>query len=274
MLKGLIFDIQRYSIHDGPGIRTLIFMKGCPLRCLWCSNPESQLQKQEMMFNAVKCIGCGKCIEVCPTGAAGEKNPAKAKKICRNCGRCGEVCPSTARQMVGKYMTVAEVMEEIERDVRFYRRSGGGITVTGGEPLMQPEYVQALLKECNAKDIDTAIETCGYSDEESLEKVIPYVDLALYDIKHMDEEKHKEFTGDGNAKILKNARLIVEKHKSMKIRIPVVPGYNDSDENIENIAKFACTLNNVDEINLIPYHSFGESKYNSLGKHYKLEGLN
>ena len=269
----MIFDIQRYSIHDGPGIRTLIFMKGCPLRCLWCSNPESQFQKQEMMLSAVKCISCGKCIEVCPTGAAGEKNPAKAKKLCRNCGKCVEVCPSTARQMVGKNMAVAEVMEEIERDVRFYRRSSGGITVTGGEPLMQPEYVQALLKECNARDIDTAIETCGYSDEESLKKVIPYVDLVLYDIKHMDKEKHQEITGYGNAKILENARLIVEMHKDIIIRIPVIPGYNDSDENIENTAKFARTLNKVDEINLMPYHNFGESKYNSLGKHYQLEGI-
>ena len=226
-----------------------------------------------MMFSAVKCISCGKCIEVCPTGAAGEKNPAKAKKLCRNCGKCVEVCPSTARQMVGKNMAVAEVMEEIERDVRFYRRSSGGITVTGGEPLMQPEYVQALLKECNARDIDTAIETCGYSDEESLKKVIPYVDLVLYDIKHMDKEKHQEITGYGNAKILENARLIVEMHKDIIIRIPVIPGYNDSDENIENTAKFARTLNKVDEINLMPYHNFGESKYNSLGKHYQLEGI-
>jgi len=272
-LKGLVFNIQRYSIHDGPGIRTLVFMKGCPLSCLWCCNPESQSPSQEIMFTPIKCIGCGRCVEVCPTSAAEKKNPLDAHTLCVVCGRCVEVCPSTARQMVGRYMMIDEVIEEIEKDTLFYQRSGGGVTVTGGEPLIQADFVRMLLKICKKKGIHTAIETCGYARWEDFKKVLEYVDLVLYDIKHMDTQRHKELTGVGNELILQNAKKVAELGKNMIIRVPVVPNCNDSLKNMQAISEFARTLQGVEEIHLLPYHRLGESKYDRLGKNYKLKGV-
>ncbi|MBC7189169.1 glycyl-radical enzyme activating protein [Candidatus Aerophobetes bacterium] len=271
-IKGLVFDIQRYSIHDGPGIRSLVFMKGCPLSCLWCSNPESQSSHQEIMFTPIKCIGCGRCIEVCPTGAAGKKNPLDAQSLCVVCGRCVEVCPSGARRIVGRYMTVDEVMKEVEKDLLFYFSSKGGVTVSGGEPLMQAEFVAMLLKKCREKGIHTAIETCGYGKWEDFEKILKYTDLVLYDIKHIDTQKHRELTGAGNELILENARKISNLNIEMIIRVPVIPGCNDSPENMKAIATLAKSLK-VKEVHLLPYHRLGESKYERLGRKYRLKGL-
>jgi len=271
--KGLIFDIQRYSIHDGPGIRTLVFMKGCPLGCIWCCNPESQSPSQEIMVTPNKCIGCKKCVEVCPTGAAEKKDPLEARELCIVCGSCVKACPSTARQLVGHYMSLEEVIEEVEKDLLFYRRSGGGITVTGGEPLMQADFVRMLLKRCQEKGIHTALETCGYAEWEDFKKVLEYVDLTLYDIKYMNSEKHRELIGAGNELILQNAKKVAKLGKDMVIRVPVIPDCNDSLENMEAIAEFARTLEGVEEIHLLPYHRLGESKYDRLGKNYKLKGV-
>jgi len=271
--KGLIFDIQRYSIHDGPGIRTLVFTKGCPLSCIWCCNPESQSPSQEIMVTPNKCIGCKRCIEVCPTGAAEKKDPLEARELCIVCGSCVKACPSTARQLVGRYMSLEEVMEEVEKDFPFYQRSGGGMTVTGGEPLMQADFVRMLLKSCQEKGIHTAIETCGYAEWEDFKNVLEYVDLTLYDIKYMNSEKHRELMGVGNELILQNAKKVAKLGKDMVIRVPVIPDCNDSLENMEAIAKFARTLEGVEEIHLLPYHRLGESKYDRLGKSYKLKGV-
>lgn len=268
--KGLIFDIQRYSIHDGPGIRTLVFMKECPLRCLWCSNPESQSPSREMIFYPVKCIGCGECIEVCPTGAAQQQVISDAKKLCEDCGTCVIGCPSTARQMAGRIVSVEEVLEEIKKDTPFYRRSSGGVTITGGEPLMQDDFVASLLKRCRGMGIHTAIETSGYSRAESLKKVLKVVDLVLFDLKHMDSKKHKELTGVGNESILQNATITAKTGKKTIFRVPVIPGYNDDEENIKAIAVFVSGLDSTREVHLIPYHRLGESKYTSLGRKYPL----
>lgn len=271
--KGLIFDIQRYSIHDGPGIRTLVFMKGCPLSCIWCCNPESQSPSQEIMVTPNKCIGCKRCIEVCPTGAAEKKDPLEARELCIVCGSCVKACPSTARQLVGRYMSLEEVMKEVEKDFPFYQRSGGGMTVTGGEPLMQADFVRMLLKSCQEKGIHTAIETCGYAEWKDFKNVLEYVDLTLYDIKYMNSEKHRELMGVGNELILQNAKKVAKLGKDMVIRVPVIPDCNDSLENMEAIAEFARTLEGVEEIHLLPYHRLGESKYDRLGKSYKLKGV-
>jgi pyruvate formate lyase activating enzyme len=272
-LKGLIFDIQRYSIHDGPGIRTLVFMKGCPLSCLWCCNPESESPSQEIMVTPTKCIGCGRCVEVCPTGAAKKKDPLEARELCIVCGSCVETCPSTARQLVGHYMSLDEVIEEVEKDLLFYQHSGGGITVTGGEPLMQADFVRMLLKSCEEKGIHTALETCGYAKWEDFKKVLEYVDLMLYDIKYMDSGRHRELTGAGNELILQNAKKVAKLGKDMIIRVPVIPDCNDSLENMEAIAEFARTSREIQEVHLLPYHRLGESKYDRLGKDYRLKGV-
>jgi len=223
-----------------------------------------------MIFYPFKCIGCGRCVQVCPTGAAQKKDISDAKELCENCGNCVKVCPSIARQMMGKYMGVEEVLEEVKKDTRFYRRSGGGITITGGEPLRQDDFVANLLKRCKQIGIHTAIETCGYSRAESLEKVLKYVDLVLFDLKHMDSRRHKELTGVGNELILQNATIIAKTGKKIVFRVPVIPGYNDDEKNIKEIAAFVSGLNNAGEVHLIPYHRLGESKYTSLGRKYPL----
>jgi len=270
---GLIFNIQRYSIHDGPGIRSLVFMKGCPLNCLWCCNPESQSPSREIMVTSTKCIGCGKCIEVCPTKAAEKKNPLEAKRLCIVCGSCVEVCPSTARQMIGQYMSVNEVMKEVEKDILFYQRSKGGVTISGGEPLMQADFVRLLLKSCQEKGIHTAIETCGFTKWENLKRVLEYVDLVLYDIKHMDTQRHKELTGVGNELILQNAKKVATLKNHMIIRVPVIPHFNDSPENMKAIAELVRDLKGATQIHLLSYHRLGESKYNRLGKKYALKEI-
>jgi len=275
-LKGLVFNIQRYSIHDGPGIRTLVFLKGCPLRCLWCCNPESQSPSQEIIFTPTKCIECGRCVEVCPTGAAElylKKDNLEAKKLCVACMKCIKVCPSDAKQMIGRYMSLEEAMEEVEKDFPYYKRSGGGVTISGGEPLMQTDFVRMLLKRCKEKGIHTGLETCGYTKWHNFEKVIEYVDVLLYDIKHMDSKRHKKLTGVGNELIFQNAKKIAISGKDMIIRVPIIPGYQDSLENMEATAKFARTLK-IEKIHLLPYHRLGESKYSQLGRNYKLKGVN
>jgi len=190
---GLIFDIQRYSIHDGPGIRTLVFMKGCPLRCLWCSNPEGQLSYPEIMYSAKKCIKCWECIKVCPSRAISKNNNSNiniSRENCTNCGKCSSVCYSEALQLVGKYITVEETLRLIEKDETFYDVSNGGITLSGGEPLVQIEFVKELLKACKKEGINTAIETCGYAKWENIESIIDLIDVIFYDIKHMNPQRH------------------------------------------------------------------------------------
>jgi len=261
-VKGVIFNIERYSIHDGPGIRTLVFMKGCPLRCLWCANPESQKRLPEVGFAEKNCIKCGRCLELCPVGAITESRKGREinREVCTSCGKCAEVCPTGALILWGREMTVKEVMEEVQKDIPFYLTSGGGVTISGGEPMMQSEFVGILLEECHRNGLHTAIETSGYANWESFERVLRHLNLVFYDLKQMDPVKHKEFTGVSNKLILENAKKIDSKGISMIIRIPIIPGYTDSEENIREIAKFTKELKTVREVNLLPYHRLGESK--------------
>lgn len=271
--QGTLFDIQRFSVHDGPGIRTLVFFKGCPLRCLWCDNPESQAYSPELGFSLSNCIGCGQCFQVCPTGAIrqGERRVDRAK--CVVCGRCTEVCYARALTLIGKTYTVPEVIKEVKKDVMFYRRSGGGVTVSGGEPLAQPEFLLDLLRALRREHIHSAIETTGYAPAEVVERVFPEADLILYDLKHMDSAKHREYTGVGNERILQNATVAVGSGTPVIIRVPVIPGYNDSESNIRATARFARELGGVKELHLLPYHRLGQGKYRKLDREYPLEGL-
>lgn len=268
--KGVVFNIQRYSIHDGPGIRTTVFLKGCPLSCLWCQNPESQSIKPEIFYNVERCVGCGKCIAVCPAKAIemGDARVITDRNICTGCGSCVDACPEEARELMGKYMTVEEVVEEVMKDDIFYQRSGGGVTISGGEPFTQWKFSANILKHCKERSAHTAIETCGYAPWETMERVLQYTDLVLYDLKHMDPKEHMKLTGVSNELILENVRRIWhERHIPIWIRVPVVPGYNDSPANIDALAGFVVNeLSPFLQIHLLPYHRLGESKVQQLEK--------
>lgn len=260
--KGLIFNIQRFSIHDGPGIRTVVFFKGCPLRCLWCHNPEGQIMKKEMVIWDDRCIGCKTCVKTCSNSAV--EDPSK----CILCGECVKECPAGAREIAGKEMTVEEIMTEIEKDRVFYEESSGGVTFSGGEPLFQPAFLINLLKKCKENGVNTAIETCGYSSWETLLSVSKYTDLFLFDIKVMDEQSHRKFTGVSNKMILENLKRLSSNHRNILVRIPVVPGVNDSIENINKTAEFVSSLG-IKEVHLLPFHKGGVEKYRRLRRDYK-----
>lgn len=260
--KGLIFNIQRFSIHDGPGIRTVVFFKGCPLRCLWCHNPEGQIMKKEMVIWDDRCIGCKTCFKTCPNSAV--EDPSK----CVLCGECVKECPADAREIVGKEMSIEEIMAEIEKDRIFYEQSGGGVTFSGGEPLFQYNFLISILKKCKDNGIHTAIETCGYSNWEILLSISKYTDLFLFDLKVMDDESHRKFTGVSNKMILENLKRLSSNHKNIIIRIPVVPGVNDNIENIKKTAEFVSSLG-IKEVHLLPFHKGGVDKYRRLRRDYK-----
>jgi len=273
---GIIFNVQRFSVHDGPGIRTTIFFKGCPLNCLWCDNPEGQKATPEMIFWNERCIHCETCIRICPYNAiktAGRRPKMIVKDRCTVCGRCLDTCYSRALEQIGKHVTVDEALEEIERDRIFFEAGGGGVTASGGEPTVQPEFLSELFRRCKKRQIHTALETCGYTEWGILEKVLKYTDLVLYDIKDMDPVKHKKFAGVQNDLILKNAKRISSKLVPMVVRIPIIPGYNDREDNIEATSRFISELRGVREVNLLPYHRFGEAKYKRLHLKYTLKGL-
>lgn len=267
-ITGRIFNIQHYSIHDGPGIRTNIFLKGCPLRCLWCQNPESQSLKDQLMFYPDKCTGCGTCVNICP-GSAVKLIDCHAKtdrKLCKGCGKCVKACVHEARSIMGKEISAGEAFSQVEQDKLFYDTSGGGVTITGGEVLSQPSFTRAILQLCKESNINTAIETCGYAKWEILKSVLEYTDLVLYDVKHMDTVEHKKCTGVGNELIISNLkRLSNELNIPVILRTPVVPGYNASKENINAMAKFIKEeIPTCIEVNLLPYHNLGEGKLSQL----------
>ena len=269
--KGLIFDIQKFSIHDGPGIRTTVFMKGCSLNCKWCSNPESINPYPEIMTYDIRCIGCGKCKEACPVGAINFSE--KGREIdwvkCDLCLQCAIVCPSKAIERTGIYMTVDEVLKKVEQDRIFYQNSGGGMTVSGGEALGQWAFVRELCKKCKERGIHTALDTTGNAPWQNIEEVLEYVDLVLYDCKHMDVQRHKQGTGVENGLILQNAEKVASR-KRMWLRLPLIPGYNDSEWNIREFAEFASRIN-VEKVSVLPYHGLGGSKYPKLGRVYLME---
>ena len=271
MTTGIIFNIQRYSIHDGPGIRTTVFLKGCPLNCWWCQNPESQLSGQEMVFWEDRCIGCGACSLNCPSGAIQMENkkPVTDKNKCNLCGECSRICPAQAREMIGKKLTAEEIIKEVEKDLVFYEESGGGVTFSGGEPLKQFEFLESLLICCQEKKIHTAVDTSGYISWRILKKTIPQVDLFLYDLKIMDNERHKKYTGLSNEIIIENLKKLSSVHNNIFIRFPVIPGINDDYQNIKETGEFLSSLKIV-QVNILPYHYMGIDKYRRLGRTYHL----
>jgi len=272
--KGIIFDIQRTVFHDGPGIRTLVFMKGCPLKCKWCANPESQQIFPELYFIEDKCIKCGKCLEICPNYAISVKYWPINRKLCRVCGKCVEICYAGARNIYGKFYTVDEVLEIVRKDIVVYNVSGGGVTIGGGEPTYQASFVKKLLLACKKEKIHTAIETCAFAKPKDFREIVKLADLILCDIKHMDSKRHQQLTGVPNELILQNIKMLKEIKKNIIFRIPLIPGLNDSKSNLVAIAKFISKFESlVQQIDILPYHTLGVEKYERLGRVYELPNL-
>jgi len=279
---GYVFNIQHYSVHDGPGIRTIVFLKGCPLRCQWCSNPESQLQYPELGFNPSKCIGISKCLrcaEACIYGAVKQDQEEHDKisidrQLCKECLHCTDACPSKALEVFGKQTSIDEIIQAVEKDSAFYTRSGGGLTFSGGEPLMQAEFITEVLKVARRRRINTTIETCGYAEWRQLAKVCQHLNSLIMDIKCIDSVKHKKFTNVSNDLILENFLKVCMEFPNLPIlvRTPVIPGFNDSEEEIQAIVNFIKGRPNV-RYELLPYHRLGQQKYSYLGKKYPLVGV-
>jgi pyruvate formate lyase activating enzyme len=271
--SGWVFNIQRFSIHDGPGIRTTVFLKGCPIRCLWCSNPESQRMEPQIVYWHERCIRCDACVAVCPRSAI-EVDESGHKRVlqdrCDLCGRCLEECYAGALEQIGRLVTVDEVLSLVEEDHLFYEQSSGGVTLSGGEPTAQLRFSQRLLQGCRERDIHTTIDTCGHAPWEAWEALLPYLDLILYDLKEIDPARHERYVGVSNELILDNLRRLARTGKSIIVRRPVIPGYNDDEGSIRALARFVQELGAVHEIDLLPYHRFGQGKYKRLGMRYPM----
>lgn len=267
-MEGMIFNVQHYCIHDGPGVRTTVFFKGCPLRCRWCANPESQSGKVQLMVREESCTGCGACTAVCPEKAVIVENGKSVtdRTKCMECGACTRVCEPEARVMMGRKRTLEDILAEVEEDSIFYG-DDGGVTLSGGEVLAQPDFAAALLKACRDKGLHTAVETTGFAGEEVIRRVLGEADLILYDCKHMDSKRHQWGTGVGNEQILKNLVMLSEEMKKKVIlRIPLIHEYNDSRENLEAVSNFLKTqAPSCREIHLLPYHNLGEGKKAEMG---------
>lgn len=278
-LTGRIFDIERFGLVDGPGIRTVVFFKGCPLRCQWCHNPESQSISFEIMFSEERCVRCGACKEACPNDAihfdAELNSRGYLREKCALCGRCIEVCQTKALERVGYEVEIDSLMKEVLGGMPFYRRSGGGVTLSGGEPLLQVDFCKELLKACHEEGIHTSLDTSGYVGWEDLCQTLDNTGLFLYDIKHMDEKKHREGTGVSNAVILENLKKLVSArhHYSFEItiRIPVIPGFNANRGEIEEILLFVKDLRQIENVEILPFHHYGKMKYKKLGRDYLRE---
>ena len=267
-MKGTVFNIQKFCTSDGPGIRTVVFFKGCPLHCVWCHNAESQRIVHELMFHADKCTLCARCVAVCPNGVHSLENGVHTldREKCTAYARCVEACLADALEIKGKRMTVDEVIADVMKDKIFYDNSGGGITLSGGEPTAQLDFAIAILKAAKENGLHTAIETCGFTSEASIKAIAEYVDLFLYDVKHTDSKAHEKYTGVKNERILENLRLIDALGKRSVIRAPIIPGANDTDEHFAALAALANSLSNVERIDIEPYHDLGSGKYEQLGQ--------
>lgn len=304
---GTVFNIQKYSLHDGPGIRTTVFLKGCPLRCVWCHNPESQELRPEVVFFETRCVGCGSCIKVCPTGVAGSLlttlansrticdtttllgwskdipvpsasggDPATSSGRCTACGLCVRACACGAREIVGRSMSADEVMSEVLRDRIFYDQSGGGVTFSGGEPMMQPEFLREMLLRCRAEGLRTTVDTSGFAAWDAFLAIVPLVDLFLYDVKLMDETRHRQYIGASNRLILDNLRRLAPLASSLGetvlARVPLIPGINDDGRNIGSTGEFLRECG-IRQVSVLPYHRMGIEKCRRLGREYSLPGI-
>ena len=266
----VIFNIMRFSTQDGPGIRTTVFFKGCPLSCWWCHNPESQRLQPELLYLEERCRHCGDCVTACPQHAIEQVDGAvRTSALCRRCGQCTEACQVEARQIAGRRLTVGELVAEIERDLVFFEESGGGVTLSGGEPLAQPRFVSALLGACRERGIGTVIDTCGYAPSTVFLDVALAADLVLFDLKLMDAVRHKQYTGVSNRRILGNLEALVSRGRPVTVRIPVMPGINDTTDEIGQFATYLAELP-ASQVELLPYNNIGAGKYKRLGLTYRL----
>jgi pyruvate formate lyase activating enzyme len=270
--EGIVFDIQHFSLHDGPGIRSTVFFKGCPLSCLWCGNPESQSPQPQLMYFTHLCAACGNCVKACPNRAMSfvtdgvRFDPSR----CSACGACVPGCLRGARSVSGMRLGVREISDEVRQHWRIFQQSGGGVTVSGGEPLAQRNFLLALLRELHDEaGLHTCLDTCAKAPWAALERMLPHLDLVLLDIKHTDDEKHREWTGSGNADILRNAQKLVENQFDVLVRVPLIPGFNDADADLYDIADFLAETG-LKRVEIMPYHTFGLGKYRALGKNYLL----
>jgi pyruvate formate lyase activating enzyme len=271
MLRGIVTNIQRFSIHDGPGIRTTVFLKGCNLRCFWCHNPETLSRDPELQLFPDRCIGCGECFERCPQGAHIMTDGRRTflRELCRACGTCVETCYAQALLLVGECKTVDEVVDEVLRDLPFYETSGGGVTLSGGEPLLQLDFSYAILERCRKEGLHTAIETAANFPWKRVAAILPVTDLVMMDVKLMDAERHKAATGVPNARILENAVRLGQEAQALIVRTPIVPGVNDNPEDVAAIAEFAAQLPNLLYYELLPFHPMASGKYDSLDLDYR-----
>lgn len=277
--KAFIFNKQKYNMYDGPGVRTMIFFKGCPLRCQWCSNPEGMERKYQIMFKTANCVNCGACAQVCPVGihriSAEGIHEIDRSINCIGCGRCVENCIPSALKVAGACERISELMDYIEEDRFFYEQSGGGVTLGGGEVTAQPEAALNLLMACRQSGIHTAIETCGYTKKENILKLAEFVDLFLFDMKHIDSDRHFQLTGVRNELILANLTELLRRRYNVKVRMPMLKGINDSKEEIQRTIEFLLPYRNYKNfvgIDLLPYHKLGVNKYKQLGMDYPIEG--
>lgn len=264
---GRVFNIQRFAVHDGPGLRTTVFLKGCPASCPWCHNPESQSPYPELIRSPERCVECGSCVEVCPEGLCPDgMDPER----CAGCFECVEACPTGARRMVGEWVTVDDALADVESDRVFYETSAGGVTFSGGEPLSQPRFLQSLLQESRSRGLSTCVDTCGFAPRRTLLGIAPLVDLFLYDLKTMDEERHLAYTGMALSPILGNLAALAAVHDNIWIRIPIVPGFTDDEAALERAAEMLAGMRGVRRVSLLPYHRQGSAKFARLGREYLL----
>lgn len=274
MEKATVINIQKYSVHDGPGIRTTVFFKGCPLKCWWCHNPESHKLNHEIMFHGEKCKGCGKCAQRCPEHAI-EIIDGKAHRnasLCHICNRCSDFCPNQAFEYVGEDLEVSEMMKEILKDKPFYENSGGGVTFSGGEPMLHADFLSKLLPRCKMQGIHTAMETSGCVAWSEFEKVAKDIDLFLFDIKQINTETHKKYIGVGNEQILSNLKSLSNMGKKIIVRMPIIAGVNDDFETIDKTIEFLKEIH-FERVDLLPYHKMGMNKYTNLDREYQLTGM-